>query len=110
MIGFQAKRDESRRQLRECKRDSGLVVRYGAIAFLEGTDFSGSSLAVSIMPSTNPAAARRRIGPESPATSLAFTVGFRIAHGPNQAPEPTPTSGTVAAEPLGVPAAVVAHL
>ncbi len=29
---------------------------------------------------------------------------------PNKTPEPTPTSGTVAAEPLGVPAAVVAHL
>jgi hypothetical protein len=29
---------------------------------------------------------------------------------PNKAPEPTTTSGTVAAEPLGVPAAVVAHL
>ncbi len=29
---------------------------------------------------------------------------------PNKSPEPTPTSGTVAAEPLGVPAAVVAHL
>ncbi len=28
----------------------------------------------------------------------------------NKSPEPTPTSGTVAAEPLGVPAAVVAHL
>ncbi len=29
---------------------------------------------------------------------------------PNKAPEPTTTSGTVAAEPLDVPAAVVAHL
>ncbi len=29
---------------------------------------------------------------------------------PNKAPEPTTTAGTVAAEPLGVPAAVVAHL
>jgi len=29
---------------------------------------------------------------------------------PNKSPEPTPTAGTVAAEPLGVPAAGVAHL
>ncbi len=29
---------------------------------------------------------------------------------PNKTPEPTTTSDTVAAEPLGVPAAVVAHL
>ncbi len=62
------------------------------------------------MPSTNPAAARRLIGSEFSTTPLAFRVGFRFAPGPNQAPEPTPTSGTVAAEPLGVPAAVVAHL
>jgi len=35
---------------------------------------------------------------------------LRLQIQPNKAPEPTPTSGTVAAQPLGVPAAVVAHL
>jgi hypothetical protein len=35
---------------------------------------------------------------------------FPMQYRPNKAPEPTTTSGTVAAEPLGVPAAVVAHL
>jgi len=80
------------------------------MAFFGGADFGRLSSAAMTMPSTNPAAAKTLIGPEFPVTSRAFRVGFRIAPGPNQAPEPTPTSGTVAAEPLGAPAAVVAHL
>ena len=78
--------------------------------FFGGADFGRLSSAAMTMPPAAPAAAKGLIGPESPVTSLAFRVGLRIAPGPNQAPEPTPTSGTVAAEPLGVPAAVVAHL
>ncbi len=39
-----------------------------------------------------------------------MTLILRAKQKPNKSPEPTPTSGTVAAEPLGVPAAVVAHL
>jgi len=45
--------------------------------------------------------------PDSPLTSEAKAY---LKNEPNKAPEPTTTSGTVAAEPLGVPAAVVAHL
>lgn len=37
-------------------------------------------------------------------------VRFRLEKRPNQAPEPTPTAGTSAAEQPLVPAAVVAHL
>ena len=41
---------------------------------------------------------------------ISASTSFPRLRLPNKAPEPTPTSGTVAAEPLGVPAAVVAHL
>jgi hypothetical protein len=110
MTWFQAQRDESRRQLRDRGLDSGFGLPKEAMAFFGGADFGRLSSAAIAMPSTNPAAAKGMIGPEFPVTSLAFRVGFRFAPGPNQAPEPTTTSGTVAAEPLGVPVAVVAHL
>ena len=110
MILFQAQRDEIQGQLRDRGLDSGFGPRDEAMAFFGGADFGRLSSAAMTMPTTNPAAAKSLIGPESPVTSLAIKVGFRFAPGPNQAPEPTPTSGTVAAEPLGVPAAVVAHL
>ncbi len=110
MIWFQAQRDEIQGQVRDRGLDSGFGPRDEAMAFFGGADFGRLSSAAMTMPSTNPAAATRLIGPEFPITPLAFPVGFRIAPGPNQAPEPTTTSGTVAAKPLGVPAAVVAHL
>jgi len=49
------------------------------------------------------------VGPISPGQS-ALVPPWPETKKPNKAPEPTTTSGTVAAEPLGVPAAVVAHL
>jgi len=110
MTCFQAPRDVSHERLRDRGLDSGFGPRDEAMALFGGADFGRLSSAAMTIPSTNPAAAKRLIGPEFPVTSLAFKVGFRIAPGPNQAPEPTTTSGTVAAEPLGVPAAVVAHL
>ncbi len=110
MICFQAQRDESHGQLRDRGFDSGLGLRDEAMAFFGGADFGRLSSAAMTMQSKNLAAARRLIGSELSTTPLAFRVGFRFAPGPNQSPEPTPTSGTVAAEPLGVPAAVVAHL
>ncbi len=110
MMCFQAQRDESQGQVPDRERDSGFGLRDSAIAFFGGADFGRSSSAAMTIPSTNPAAARSLIGSDLSTTPLAFRVGFRFAPGPNQAPEPTPTSGTVAAEPLGVPAAVVAHL
>jgi hypothetical protein len=110
MISFQAQRHEIQRQLRDRGLDSGFGPRDEAMAFFGGADFGRLTSASMTMPPSKPAAAMKLIGPEFPVTSLAFKVGSRIAPGPNQAPEPTPTSGTVAAEPLGVPAAVVAHL
>jgi hypothetical protein len=101
MIWFQAQRDESHGRLRGRALDSGFGLGSEAGTFFGGADFGRLRCAAITMPSTIPAAAKRLIDPEFSVTSLAFKVGFRIAPGPNQAPEPTPTSGTVA---------VVAHL
>ena len=46
----------------------------------------------------------------APSTRFLRPSVFASRASSNKSPEPTTTSGTVAAEPLGVPAAVVAHL
>ena len=110
MMCFQAQRDESQGQVPDRERDSGFGLRDSAIAFFGGADFGRSSSAAMTIPSTNPAAARSLIDSELSTAGADSQCGFRFAPGPNQAPEPTTTSGTVAAEPLGVPPAVVAQL
>ncbi len=92
-------------------RTSVLLPPHGAILGSAQAEFVSSRLRFS--PGSLSASFRGRFPGSfqfsSPAVISTVTNSPRLRL-PNQSPEPTPTSGTVAAEPLGVPAAVVAHL